>query len=153
MSKQKDWDTILITWFYNHPNLRMAAASFEYKKIHGVFPDEEVDKLFRVANLPWMNRLTVCRFVVACLPRIASVLWKHKKNESQKIIDTLQKSKIDTEARTAELSKTTKEKTMFDRSAKDYQIGRQMYQIYRDGIENEKTAMSRAGIKRKMARG
>lgn len=152
MSHQLDWDTLLITRFYSTPNAKMGLVSFDYKKIHGCFPGEDGRKLLRTAKRGWMARMTVSRFICACLPRLASVLWRHDKTAAEKIIKTLQKSKIDTEEVTQELKTTRKERVLFDKSAKDYALGQKMYAIYRDGIEAANNSTAGAGIKIRMRR-
>jgi len=130
----------------------MSNLSFEYKKVFGVFPNEEGKRILRIPRMFWMNKMTVSRFIVACLPRLSKVLFAHKSKDGAKIISVLQKSKIDTEEASDEMNRTRKESTLFDRSAKDYRVSQQMYAIYKDGIAHSNQTLSASGIKRVRAR-
>ena len=142
---QREWDDELVKSFYLRPDVAMYNMSTSFKQRFGEYPN--VAGILRVPSFAWQGRLTVSRFVVACLPKIARVLWKHTIKDAEKIISVLARSKIDVQNESKEFADTRRERTMFDKSAKDYAIQRMQFAIYKDAISLKNETLRGKGIK------
>jgi hypothetical protein len=130
----------------------MYNLSSQYKTQYGCWPNEDEEKILRISKEHWMSKMTVSRFIAACLPKLSKVLWNHKVKDMERILNALKRSKIDTQATSQEMESTRKQRTLFDKSAKDYAVSRMMFAIYKDQIANSNQTTASAGIRRLRAR-
>lgn len=142
---QKQWDDELVKSFFVRPDVSMFHLDYSFQGTNGVFPRHA--GILRVPKERWQSKMTVARFVTACLPKLAKVLWNHTIKDAEKIIKALETSKIDTTNDSKEIANTKRERTLFDKSAKDFAVQKMLYGIYKDSIEHKNNTMRGKGIR------
>jgi hypothetical protein len=147
---QREWDSLLISYYYYDPYARIGQVGMKFKGRFGIFPSET--KILRKYNANWQMKQTVSRFIAYSLPKLYLVLCNHGKDKATKIIDTLQKSKMDSKNDYLEDRKTKAESVLFDKSAKEYAKSQIMYKAFVDEKVRSNELRSRAGIKMRRAK-
>ena len=146
MSKQKDWDTLLINAWFKDKNISMAALGWRFKEMHGEWPNEA--KVLRCHREPWQNKMKVVRFVAALIPKLSNVLFNSNPTRIASIIDALGRGNLDTGSTILDYGKSRRERTMFDKSAKDFAKQRLLMEIYREEKARDSGLTSAHGIRR-----
>ena len=85
---QKEWDSLLVDCFYNHPDAPMYRLT-ESRDL------AELSHLLRIPEA-WHLNMVVTRFICAQIPKLGVLLWKHDAKRAPDIITALGKSKINT---------------------------------------------------------
>lgn len=80
---QSEWDRMLIEAFYKSPDVPMSHCNANWTG------------LLRTPREFGMQNMSVMRFVCACLPKLANVLWDRNVQDIDKVVDVLKASKLD----------------------------------------------------------
>ena len=96
---QTEWDTKLITAFYQNPSMRMYAFNLN---------DPNLKRTYHEFN----RKMTVAVFINAFLPKLGNVLWKCKIKDVDRIVKILSKSKMDSLKYRADYEKSKDERKL-----------------------------------------
>lgn len=148
---QELWDKMLVQAFYYNKSIPMKNLNMQFKNIVGSYPKET--GILRTTKYKWQYEMCITRFIASCLPKLSSVLYNHDKTKAAKIIEVLQRSKIDTVDDSKELKTTSRERrTLFDKSAKEFNAQQTIYRAMKEEREKSSSLHSAHRIKMKRVR-
>tara|TARA_R110000823_G_C15485878_1_gene451335 strand:+ start:88 stop:483 length:396 start_codon:yes stop_codon:yes gene_type:complete len=120
---QSEWDTKLITAFYQMPSKQMYMFNLD---------NTNLKRTYNITN----RKMTVAVFINAYLPKLGNVLWKCKIKDVDRIVKILSKSKMDSLKIRADYHKARDESKIRKKSKINTQIGNMTHE-YIKNIRNK----------------
>ena len=121
---QAEWDTKLITAFYQNPSMKMYMFNLDN--------NANLKRTYSDYN----GKMTVAVFINAFLPKLGNVLWKCKIKDVDRIVKILSKSKMDSLKIRADYHKARDESKIRKKSKINTQIGNMTHE-YIKNIRNK----------------
>ena len=135
---QKKWDRALLSDFYEKHFRNVGQLAAFFIKQNQISSDA-FNLLLRVPRMKHHSKTESSRFVTAYLPSVAKYAWKLTKNDIDKLVDALSKTKkVDTKLEPTDKFKTELDRGEINRGRKKYYQARSVSAIKQDMWNSQK---------------